>query len=758
MGGVEPGNELRELHKRVLADDSELRMPTSAPSPSVPPSSAETGAEHATLAASEPVAVVPRELPGSAPYFVGREGELAALTEAIDQAGRQAPGTVVISAIGGMAGVGKTALAVHWAHQMAGRFPDGQLYVNLRGFYSSGTPVTPAEAIRGFLDAMAVPPERIPPGLSAQAGLYRSLVAGRRMLILLDNAQHEEQVRPLLPAGPGCLVIVTSRRKLAGLAATEGARMLTLDVLSHSEARQVLAARLGAERAAAEPGAVAEVAGLCAHLPLALAVAAARAAASPGLSLAGLADELRGVRRRLDALETGDPAASVQAVFSWSYQQLSSAAARMFRLLGLHPGPDISTRAAASLAGTSPAETSQALGELARAHLITEPSPGRYGFHDLLRAYAAKQVQADDSDQARRGAICRILDHYLHTANAAGPALMYARAGRSRTACPGVTLEPVASPQQALAWFDAEYQVLLAAVTLAAETGFDVCAWQLPWAMARFLDVQGSWHQWAAVERSAVDAATRLGDTLAQATSQRMLAAACARLGDYEQAEALLAQCLLLSQQTGDFNGQCRVYQCLSWIAGTLQDHYADGLRHAEHALALCRESGNRATRGEYLNAVGWNYARLGRCQEALAFCHEALDVHRELGDRTGEAYTLDSLGYAYHHLGQYTEAADCYTRSLGLMREVGDFFNEAEGLTRLGDTYHAAGDTGRARHHWRHALAILSDLHHPNARQIQAKLADSGDQSQRETAAPASAARLAPRKRAPESGSSASA
>jgi tetratricopeptide (TPR) repeat protein len=304
----------------------------------------------------------------------------------------------------------------------------------------------------------------------------------------------------------------------------------------------------------------------------------------------------------------------------------------------------------------------------------------------------------------------------------------------------------VASPQQALAWFDAEYHVLLAAVTLAAEAGFDVYAWQLPWAMARFLDVRGSWHQWAAVERSAVDAATRLGDTLAQATSQRMLAAACARLGDYEQAEALLAQCLVLSQQTADVNGQCRVYQCLSWIAGTLRDHYADGLRHAEHALALCRDSGNPQTRGEYLNAVGWNYAMLGRCQEALTFCGEALDLHRELGDRTGQAYTLDSLGYAHHHLGQYTQAADCYTGALSLMREVGDFFNEAEILTRLGDTYHAAGDTGRARRHWQQALTIHSDLNHPNARRIQVKLADSGDGDQRETAAPTSASPACPR------------
>ncbi len=336
---------------------------------------------------------VPRQLPPAAAHFTGRTAELETLTRTLDDVGAGAPGTVVISAIGGPAGVGKTALALRWAHQIAGRFPDGQLHVNLRGFGPSAVPATPAQAIRGFLDALGVPPEQVPPLPEAQAGLYRSLLADRRLLLVLDNARDEEQVRPLLSASPGSLVLVTSRNQLSGLAAADGARLLSLDILSHGEAVQLLTARLGA-RPAPPPSRKrsAEIAVLCACLPLALTVAAARAAARPGFPLAALAAELRDAAGRLDALDVGDPAASVRAVFSWSYHQLSTEAARMFRLLGLHPGPDISVPAAASLAATGVPAARGLLRELTRGHLIAEHVPRRYAVHDLLRAYAAAQA------------------------------------------------------------------------------------------------------------------------------------------------------------------------------------------------------------------------------------------------------------------------------------------------------------------------------------------------------------------------------
>jgi transcriptional regulator with XRE-family HTH domain len=314
-----------------------------------------TGRLEALLAAdgraeSAAAAQVPRQLPAAVAGFTGRAAELAALTRMLDEACGDSPGTVVISAIGGTAGVGKTALALRWAHQVAGRFGDGQLYVNLRGFDPSGVPMAAADAVRGFLDALGVPPDRIPVQAEAQAGLYRSLLADRRMLIVLDNARDEQQVRPLLPASPASLVIVTSRNQLGGLAAADRARLLSLDVLSHDEAVHMLTGRIGASRAAEEPAAAAEIAALCGRLPLALAVAAARAEARPGFPLAAVAADLRDRAGRLDALDAGDPAASVRAVFSWSYRQLTAGAARMFRLLGLHPGPDISPPAAASLA------------------------------------------------------------------------------------------------------------------------------------------------------------------------------------------------------------------------------------------------------------------------------------------------------------------------------------------------------------------------------------------------------------------------
>ncbi len=399
--GAEPGPELRQLHQQILDADPALTL---------------TGRAAPAASAAAPTWPPPRQLPAAMADFTGRGAELAALTQVLDQTGVGGLGTVVISAIGGTAGVGKTALALHFAHQVAGRFGDGQLHVNLRGYDPTGSPATSAAAIRGFLEGLGVPPERIPASPEAQAGLYRSLLSGKRMLIVLDNARDEQQVRPLLPASPASLVLVTSRNQLSGLAAADGARLISLDVLTHAEAVQLLTARLGAHRAVAEPAAVDRIASLCAGLPLALAVAAARAAARPGFPLSALAAELADSAVRLDALDAGDPVSSVRAVLSWSYQQLGDEPARMFRLLGIHPGPDITAPAAASLGGRGQPQARRLLRDLARAHLITEHVPGRYAFHDLLRAYAAEQAHSTDSESSRRQATGRVLDHYLHTA------------------------------------------------------------------------------------------------------------------------------------------------------------------------------------------------------------------------------------------------------------------------------------------------------------------------------------------------------
>jgi DNA-binding SARP family transcriptional activator len=722
--GTEPGADLQALHQQILAADPAL-----------------AASKAASATADGAGSAAPRQLPGVAAHFTGREGELADLSRVLDQAGEQAPGTVVISAIGGMAGVGKTALAVHWAHQVAPRFGDGQLYVNLRGFDPAATPATPEQAIRELLDGLAVPASQIPPGLPAQAGLYRSLLAGRRMLIVLDNARDEQQLRPLLPADPRCLVLITSRRQLAGLAATDGARLLTLDVLSPAEAHQMLTACFGADRAAADSAAVAQIAALCAHLPLALAIAAARAAARPHVPLSAFAAELRDAAGLLDALDTGDPAASIRAVFSWSTHHLTPAAARMFRLLGLHPGPDITASAAASLAGVPPAAARRDLGELTRAHLVTEHTPGRYDLHDLLRAYAAEQAHATDDERARRAATRRVLDHYLHAAHAADRLLNPARDQITLPACTDrVQQERLADYGQAMAWFRAEHKVLLAVLTLAVDAGCDTHAWQIPWTMVDFCEFSGHWHDWIATQRIAIAAARRLGHRAGEARCCRALGYAYARTGRDHDALDHLRRAFRLFRDVGDPIGEARTHQDLSWMLDR-QGRPALALRHDRIALRLYEQAGHVAGQANALNAIGWLHAILGDYRQAVDHCRQALVLHRELGNRRGEAATLDSLGYAYHHLGQYGESVACYRQSLGLFRELADRSNHAEILTHLGDAYQAAGNPGQARDAWQQALTILDDLHHPDAVQVRAKLTTAHDAIHGKPAVPSPAA-----------------
>ncbi|MBF9130517.1 hypothetical protein I0C86_16335 [Plantactinospora sp. S1510] len=368
---------------------------------------------------------VPAQLPPKLSVFVGRDPELDQLDAAL-LPGRDEPTGVLIAVVSGTAGVGKTTLAVHWAHRQADRFPDGQLHVDLRGFEPTGSVLEPARALRGFLTALGVPPQRIPAELVEQAALYRSLLTGRRMLIMLDNAADAEQVHPLLPGSPGCAVIVTSRNRLSGLVATAGARPLLLDLPPAAEARQLLIRRIGADRVAAEPAAVDELISHCARLPLALAVAAARTAANPTFPLRALARELRSTDSRLAGFADGDTGTDVRAVFSWSYQTLSPPAARLFRLLGLHPGPNIGTSAAASLLGVPVEEVRPSLAELSRANLLVERTPGRYGCHDLLRAYSAELARELEPEAERAEAIRRVLDHYLRTAHAAARSWQFA--------------------------------------------------------------------------------------------------------------------------------------------------------------------------------------------------------------------------------------------------------------------------------------------------------------------------------------------
>src|SRR5579875_2633653 len=712
--GVEPGPDLQELQRRILAADPGL-MHVARP--------AATGRAVGLPGRSDAAGTAaPRQLPPGVRDFTGRREELAALDGVLAEVGERG-GATVIAAIDGTAGIGKTTLAVHWAHQAADRFADGQLYANLRGFDPSGTPVPPAEVIRDFLQALGVGPDQIPASEDAQAALYRTVVAGKRLLIVLDNAREADQVRPLLPGSPGCLVLVTSRARLAGLAATEGAYLQSLDRPSEGEARALLAARLGPGAVAAEPRAIDELIELCARLPLALSVAAARAAGRPRFPLAALAAELRDAACRLDALDAGTTASSVRAVFSWSYQGLPAAPARVFRLLGLHPGPDISAQAAASLAGLPPAQARTALRELGHASLISEHFPDRYTGHDLLRVYAADEAAARDPGGQRRRAALRMLDHYLRTADAADCALDPVQDSLvSGPPLRGVTPEPITGRDQALAWFRTEHKVLLAIIGQAAQTGFGSQAEQLARTLITFLDRSGHWHDLVISQQVALACASQRGDLPGQAQAHRALARAHIRLGEFDLTRAHLGPAIELAVRAGDLTAEAQARLSLGVVTqheGLLPESLASNLR----ALELADAVGHPLLQAMACNNVGYTLAKLGEYGRALGYCQRALDLHGQTGHSSLEATIWDSLGYVHAHLGDYPQATMCYLRAVSLFRDLGARYQSAKSLSHLGDAHLAAGATEAARDVWRQALAIFCDLNHPDADQPRRKL-----------------------------------
>ncbi|GAA4716103.1 AfsR/SARP family transcriptional regulator [Phytohabitans rumicis] len=698
--GVEPGTTLQRLHQTILRGEE-----PAVPSPAPPTR-------------------VPRHLPVNVAGFVGRRKALGVLDGLLPDSatGPADPPSIVL--ITGTAGVGKTSLAVHWAHQVADRFPDGQLYVNLRGFDPDQQAMDPVEAIRDFLDAFGVPPDHVPAGPQAQAGLYRSVLADRRVLVVLDNARDAEQVRPLLPSSPRCLALITSRNQLTALLATHGATPLPLDLLTTAEASHLLARRVGAQRIDAEPEAVDDIVGRCAHLPLALAIVAARAATKPRFSLRALADELGRARGRLEAFTGEDLATDVPTVFSWSYHRLTAGAARLFRLLGLHPGPDVAVPAVASLAGVPTGQIRPWLDELTEAHLIIERAPGRYAQHDLLRAYAAELVHASDGEPDRRATVNRMLDHYLHGAHT-GSVLLYPHryAIAEPALTPGVTRVELADHAQALAWFSQEYAVLLAAIQLAGGTGHDAHTWQLAWALYTYADRRGHWNQHVTVQHLGLHAAQRLDDPVAQAHSHHCLGSAYTFLERYDEAHRQYERAIGMFDRAGNQVG--RAHSHLNRALVFEHDQQLEpALEHAQQSLDLFRAAGHRSGQAKALNAVGWYQAALGQLAPALVNCQQALDLLHEMGDRYGQGLTWDSVGYVQHLIGDYDAALLSYQHSVDLWQELGDRHTEATVLQRLGDSHLATGDADAATDAWRRALAILEDIAHADADQVRHKLA----------------------------------
>lgn len=697
--GTEPGSELQELNQRVLTADPALwaQDPT-------------------TDSAADSDAAVPRELPPLASHFTGRESELKRLTELLDRAADQAPGTVVISAIGGTAGVGKTALAVNWAHQVADRFPDGQLYVNLRG-YDPQQPLSAADALAFFLGSLGVPGPEVPAEDEERAARYRSLLAGKRVLIVLDNASSAEQVRPLLPGSAGCMVLVTSRDMLAGLVARDGAVRLDLAMLSAAESLELLRALVG-RRVDAEPAAAAALVALCAQLPLALRVAAELASARPTATLADLTSELASHERRLDVLDAvGDPRTAIRAVFSWSYRNLEPAVARAFRLLSLHPGSDLDVYALAGLTGATLAQARYVSDMLVRASLVEQAKDGRFALHDLLRAFGRDLVAEHDGEDESRAALTRLFDYYLSTAAKVMDVLFPGDSSHYR---PRIPASPAPSPstddaRAARAWLDAERANLVATATYAASHGWPEHAIGFSGTLFRYLDHGGHVLDAVSVYTAARQAAQETGDFGAEAAALVALGSVSRVRGRYQQAASYHEQALTLFRRTGDRIGQARTLNSLGLVANHLGE-YTTAIQHYQQSLSLYRDAGDRNGQAVELNALGGIADQRGDSEQAVGYFRQALALFRETGYESGEAMALGNLGVMTGRLDSHQEAADYLLQALALFRKVGSRRGEALALGYLANVDRHLGRLPQAYDRQLQSLEICREIGDPAA------------------------------------------
>ncbi len=708
--GVDPGPGLRALHERILRGDPTLvpNRPVVIPTEPAP---------------EEPVvevegAVRPVQLPAGLRGFVGRQGELRrAESLLICEDSDETQSVVVVT---GMAGVGKTAFALHWAHRIADRFPDGQIYLNLRGFDPARPTLTVQEALTALFDSLGVRASHLPDDVDRQAAYLRSLVAGKRLLILLDNVRDAEQVRPLLPGGNSCLVIVTSRNQLRGLSVHDGAGMIELDVLSSQDALHLLDRRLGPAHLQ-DSAELAEIAERCGRLPLAIAVVAARVATAPHFPLSAALSELRDQQGVLDAFMDVDAVVDVRSVFSWSLQALSEPAADLFRLMALHRAMSCDESAAASLLGRPLPLVRRLLSELLTANLIFAGEPGRYMYHDLVRLYAAELAAGLPADQ-RRAAIHRLLDHYTASAQNADFTINPHRPQVDPIEPQaGVVVLESTNYEQAFGWFATEHEPLLAAMSLAVDEGFDEHVWRLARVLDTFLYRTGRWRQSLASDETGLAAADRLGDRALQARFHNSLGRGHVRLKQYDEAHAHLVQAISMYEEEGETDRAANGYATLATLASDRGDAH-EAIRLYRQALELTDDPVIRAMA---INNLGNAYSNLGDHGQALTLCLESLRLWGEVGDRHGEANTWDSVGHAHHMLGHHTKAARAYRHAIATFAELGDRVNQATTLINLGDSLIFADDPAGARDAWTQALELLAGLDDAAAAKVRDRLSD---------------------------------
>jgi tetratricopeptide (TPR) repeat protein/transcriptional regulator with XRE-family HTH domain len=650
------------------------------------------------------VAAVTRGLPRDITGFTGREAELDRLTNAAGNGG-----VVGIHAIGGMAGVGKTTFAVHAAHWLAGMFPDGQFFLPLHAHTPGQRPVAPADALASLLQTVGVAAAQIPAGLEARAAWWRDQVAGKRILLVLDDAAGHEQVRPLLPAGRGSLVLVTSRRRLTAL---DDAAVISLDTLPPGEAADLLvqlAGRLGLSPA--DP-AVGELAGLCGYLPLAIGMVARQLHHHPAWSAAGWAAELAAAVDRLELMATEN--LSVAAAFNLSYEDLTQEQQRLFRRLGLHPGPDIDAYAAAALDGNGLATARRGLEALYDHYLLTEPAQGRYRLHDLIREHARALAGRFDPDDDRKQAIARLLHYYEHTADLAEAFLApQSRSAPSRTAGPAPAAVPVlAGPEQALTWTRAERANLFACLDRAAVASQHACVVALTAGLAGLLRHDGPWAEAITRHATAARAAEHLGDRPGRANALANLGEMRRMTGDYPAAAPVLEEALGISRDLGDRAGQATALLHLGYVRRMTGDH-PGAVQDLEEALGISRDLGDWPGQANALTYLGSTRRAAGDYPAAARDLKEALGIYRDCGDRLGQAYALNSLGGMRRLTGEFQDAAQDLEEALGIFRDLGDQPGQANALLHLGYVRRMTGDHPGAARYLEEALGISRDLGH---------------------------------------------